>query len=265
MRLGLDYAWATISPAAHKAVGSSFACRYLSHDPTKDLSPAEAQTLHSGGIDVVVVWETAATRALGGNAAGKQDAWDAVAAATRCGMPTGRPIYFAVDFDETPAQAPTVADYFRGVNSVLGVTRTGAYGGFWSVKRLFDAGLIHYGWQTYAWSGGNLDKRAQLYQFSNGHRVAGVGVDYNHALAADFGQWSYAFTPPPPPPGPTGIAHFAGTYDTATGEWTVQGTPGTFKPGPPQRWASVEVQFNPSDGTWRCVPLPWDASPLGGS
>lgn len=196
-RFGLDYAWCTISPAGHRSVGSTFACRYLSHDPSKDLSAGEYQTLKAGGIDVVVVWETTAARAGAGRAAGAQDAADALAKALAIGMPAGRPIYFAVDFD---ASVGTVEPYFRGVNQVLGVARTGAYAGVRVIAGLFDARLITYGWQTYAWSSGRLDSRAQLYQYSNNHRVEGKDCDYDRALAADFGQWGFASPPIPPPP-----------------------------------------------------------------
>ena len=57
------------------------------------------------------------------------------------------------------------------------------------ISHLFDAGLIGYGWQTYAWSDGQWDHRAQLRQYSNGHTIAGVGVDYDQSTAVDFGQW----------------------------------------------------------------------------
>lgn len=202
MRFGLDYAWTTISVSAHRAIGSTFACRYLSTDPSKNLSLAEAEILRAGGIDVLVVWETAAMRALSGTSAGATDARDALAQAEALKMPAGRPIYFAVDFDETPTEATEVADYFKGVNSVLGASRSGVYGGYWVVKRLLDAGLVKYAWQTYAWSGGQVDHRAQLYQYSNGHVVDGQSCDYNHSLAPDFGQWSYKTSSPTSPPSP---------------------------------------------------------------
>lgn len=186
---GLDWAWGHPDPKALKEAGVRFACRYLSFDTSKNLNAAEAMALKAAGIPVVVVWETTANRALGGRAAGAADARVALAQAKACGIPDDRPIYFAVDFDESPQQATQVATYFLGVNSVLGVKRTGAYAGYWGLSRLFDAKVITYGWQTYAWSGGNLDKRAHLFQYSNGHRVAGVSCDFDKSLKRDFGQW----------------------------------------------------------------------------
>lgn len=195
MRFGLDYAWCRISPAEHRAIGSSFACRYLSNDASKNLTRAEADELRSHGIDVVGVWESTASRALAGRGAGESDARKALVQATDCGMPKGRPIYFAVDFDEAAGQAGEVADYFRGVGDVLGVAATGCYGGYEAVRRLFDAKLIRYGWQTYAWSGCRLDARAQIYQYSNDHAVCHHSCDYDHALKEDFGQWDYIVDP----------------------------------------------------------------------
>ncbi|MFI2206441.1 hypothetical protein ACH47Z_37915 [Streptomyces sp. NPDC020192] len=46
-----------------------------------------------------------------------------------------------------------------------------------------------WGWQTYAWSGGNWDSRAQLRQVQNDITVAGHDADLDQAMAADFGQW----------------------------------------------------------------------------
>jgi hypothetical protein len=64
------------------------------------------------------------------------------------------------------------------------------YGSASIVDGLRKARLCRWGWQTYAWSGGRLSTRAQLYQYSNGHTLAGVSCDYNRSLAADFGQWT---------------------------------------------------------------------------
>lgn len=183
---GIDWAWGRANIAALKKAGIHFACRYLSHDAGKNLTHAEARALSAAGIDVVVVWETTANRAQAGKQAGLTDAREAERQALACGMPASKPIYFAVDFDGTATQ---VAEYFRGVNSVLGVKRTGVYGGVRVVRGLMDAHLVHYAWQTYAWSGGEVEKRAHLYQYSNGHRLAGVSCDLDRAWHSDFGGW----------------------------------------------------------------------------
>lgn len=186
---GIDWSAGTPRSLALHTAGVRFACRYLSFSAAKNLTHAEAKELAAAGLDLVVVWETTAGRALAGRTAGAGDAREALRQANACGMPDGRPIYFAVDFDEGVGQAAAVAEYFRGVASVLGKQRTGAYGGYWAIKRLFDAGLIRFAWQTYAWSNGKWDGRAQLHQYSNGHALAGVSCDYNSAMADEFGQW----------------------------------------------------------------------------
>src|SRR5262245_1036236 len=95
---GVDYAWSHPTPAALKAAGARFVCRYLSPDSTKNLSKTEAAALAAVGIWCVAVWESNAGRALAGTAAGTADAKTALAQATAAGMPSGRPIFFAVDF-----------------------------------------------------------------------------------------------------------------------------------------------------------------------
>ncbi|MEY9891784.1 hypothetical protein ABIA31_005456 [Catenulispora sp. MAP5-51] len=164
--------------------------RLPSYDTSgKNLTAGEARALIAAGLDIVLVWEDSPTGALGGYAAGAQHARDAQSMALACGMPAGRPIYFAVDFDATPGQQTAINAYFDGAASVLGYGRTGAYGGYYPVQRLFDAGKITWGWQTYAWSGGQWESRTQLRQVQNGITVDGADCDQDQAWAADYGQW----------------------------------------------------------------------------
>jgi len=206
MAEGVDYAWGRPGASALKAAGKTFAARYLSHSTSgKNLTHAEAVALSNAGIWLVVVWETGANRALDGHTAGAQDARDALAQAKACGMPNDRPIYFAVDFDASSGQKTAILNYFRGVASVIGTARTGMYGGYYPIKWAFDAGVIHWGWQTYAWSGGRWDSRAQLRQYSNDHVIGGVGLDYDRSTKSDYGQWKVGSSPnvTPAPPAPS--------------------------------------------------------------
>ena len=191
-RFGLD--WSVAHPPSDKALaaaGVTFACRYLSHNPSKNLKLLEADHLSSLGIDLVVVWETTANRALAGHDAGVADATEALRQANHLGMPEDRAIYFAIDFDATAHQLQNeITEYFQGVNEVLGAARTGVYGGFRQVGAMFDAGLVSFGWQTYAWSAGHWDARAQIQQYKNDKSIGGVSVDFDRATADDFGQWS---------------------------------------------------------------------------
>lgn len=200
MSFGVDYAWSRPTILAMKAAGVEFVCRYLSHDTTgKNITIAEARALRDAGMSLVLVWETTASRALAGERAGRDDALSAVFMARALGFPEDRPLFFAVDFDATAEQQPQISAYFAGVASVIGRSRVGMYGGHGPVSRAFDAGVIAYGWQTYAWSAGRWDKRAGLQQYANGERIGGQEVDFNRSTTNDYGQWpvgetSMAFT-----------------------------------------------------------------------
>jgi hypothetical protein len=190
VRMGVDYSWARPSPQGLRAEGYTFAVRYFSDSTTgKNLTDAEATELAAAGIDLVANWENGASDALAGRARGVSDAQAAARQAAAVGMPADRPIYFAIDFDASADQQAAIDDYFDGVASVLGLGRTGAYGGFSPIKRLFDAGKIAYGWQTYAWSAGRWEPRAQLRQVHNSVVIAGGECDIDEAHADDFGQW----------------------------------------------------------------------------
>lgn len=196
---GVDYSWDRPSPAALWAAGYRFVVRYLSHVTTgKNLTAAEAQQLHAAGLATVSNWENTAGDARNGYGQGVADAQAAAQQHVACGGPATRPIYFSVDYD-APDSAPgssdpaaklgPVAAYFRGVASVVGWERTGAYGGYWTINRLFDAGLIRWGWQTVAWSAGRWDGRAQLRQIATEVTVAGAACDIDESGVSDFGQW----------------------------------------------------------------------------
>ncbi|GIH03836.1 hypothetical protein Rhe02_19030 [Rhizocola hellebori] len=190
VRRGIDYSWGRPRPSAIAAAGYSFVCRYVSWSTTgKNLTRSEADALRAAGLDIVTNWEYEASEALGGYSAGVENATEANRQAIVCGMPSSRPIYFSVDWDASAAQQGTINAYFDGIASVIGRSRTGAYGGFNVIDRLFDAGKVTWGWQTYAWSGGNWDSRAELRQVQNGITVDGADCDRNEAHAADFGQW----------------------------------------------------------------------------
>jgi hypothetical protein len=197
---GVDYAFSHPSIASLVANGKSFAVRYLfpfSQNPgTKNLTRGEADQLNAALTHGVVSnYESYAERAAEGFAAGVADARAADAQHRACGGPPTRPIYFSVDFDPVASQYPGIADYFRGIISVIGLARTGAYGSYNMIKYLFDQHLIAWGWQTYAWSGGKYDERCQLSQDKNGVPMGGGEVDLDAAHAEDFGQWKYKGTP----------------------------------------------------------------------
>jgi hypothetical protein len=188
----IDYSFSRPSVSALKSYGAIAVCRYLSWLPNgKCLSKGEADQLIAGGLSIVSNWEYRGSWAdfSGGAASGRPHAVEASRQHLACGGPGGAPIYFSTDWDVTPSQMPTVADYYRGVASVIGPPRVGAYGGYNVIKYLFDHNVIDWGWQTYAWSAGRWDPRAQLRQVQNGITIGGADCDRNESMTADFGQW----------------------------------------------------------------------------
>src|SRR5437660_2904824 len=93
----IDYGWQHPSPQAIKQAGYEGVIRYLSHDPSKDLSGAERDALRAQGLSIALVWETTATRASEGFQAGVQDAHDAETQAAALGYPQICVLFYAVD------------------------------------------------------------------------------------------------------------------------------------------------------------------------
>jgi hypothetical protein len=203
----IDLAWGRPGVKALEAANVTGVMRYASHDTSgKNLSDAEARsylTATPRKIDVGLIWESTSGRVQSGRSGGIADAHAALIQGESWGMPKGRPIYFACDYDARPHDCD---DYLKGVASVIGLSRTGLYAGFGPIHSAFNSHLIAWGWQTYAWSGGQWDNRAQLQQYSNNHLVNGVSVDYNRTGPGhtDWGGW-LSLTPVTPPPKPVPV------------------------------------------------------------
>lgn len=201
---GIDYAFgAHPAPAAVKAAGYGFACRYMSaiaaNDANgKNLTPPELAALRAAGLAVVVVEESAASRMLGGHAAGVADGQHAQAVTAALGL-TGIPVYFACDFDASVADQVAIDAYLDGAASVISFGRTGIYSGYWPVKRALDAGKARWAWQAAAWSGGQWDPRAHIRQHGT-VTIGGASCDADEAMFADFGQWPRPAAAPAPVP-----------------------------------------------------------------
>lgn len=159
----LDYAWARPPIDEIKTKGYVGVMRYLAPLPNgKVIDLAEYKNLLSAGLLVGLNWESYSNRAREGAAAGTADAKEALRQANLLGY--AGVIYFSVDYDAPESDQPALNAYFMAVSGVIGLQRTGAYGGYWVVKRLFDSNHIRYGWQTTAWSGGKREQRCHLYQ-----------------------------------------------------------------------------------------------------
>lgn len=136
-----------------------------------------------------------------------QDAQTALRLHSAAGGTASAPIFFSVDEDIDPHTWDTAAvEWFRGINSVLGVERTGIYGHSRACAWAVRDGVIgssttpehRWAWQTRSWSHGQREPAAVLYQEvvnSPTHPsplLGGIRVDVNEVLAADFGQWDLA-------------------------------------------------------------------------
>lgn len=193
MSVGVDYAFNPHpSISAMKGAGVRFVCRYISTLPTNDangknLIPSECKALLGAGFKIVMVVEEGESMMLGGHSAGVAAAKhaDAVVKALNMG---DMPIYFAADFDATPAQQAPINACLDGAAEVVGRKRVGLYGGYHVLKRAFDAGKCRYGWQTIAWSGGQWDRRAHIRQGLS-FNLGGASVDHDQAMFADYGQF----------------------------------------------------------------------------
>ena len=216
----IDYSVIRPPAAVLKAAGVTAAGRYIGWDSVpgfasigKNITKAEALELTGAGIAVFLAFEYAADAVTGGAAHGRADGRLAIGQLVMLGAPPGMTVYFAVDFDipdyapqlpDTPqnaiAKLGPCADYFRAIMMLGGrAYRVGCYGGYYACKRLLDAGLAVMAWQTAAWSGGQREPRAVLYQLAGVTTpLGGADVDVHQNTSPDFGQWPRPPLPVPP-------------------------------------------------------------------
>jgi len=228
--LAIDYAWARPDPAAIRAAGYTAVLRYLSADPTKNLSAAEAAALLEAGLGIGLIWETTAQRSQSGAEAGAADGEAAVAQARALGFPAGGLLLANLgDFAAAAADLAEIHDYYYAFRRVPRfVYQPGGYGTGWLIDQLVAAGAIGVWWQNamddQGVSGSVVSQHASIYQRVTPSRaIAG-------SQAADFDEDVYGFgpaepawwlpapvapPPPPPPPAPAPVlvsAELVGTY-----------------------------------------------------
>lgn len=184
---GVDYSRARPGAVQIRKAGYTFAVRYLlSRYPDAVLQTSELQELQASHLAVVLVSERNPTIALGGFSKGMEDARAALKQATAVGLPASDlKVYFAVDFGPDAAQMKTVMQYLQGADSVLGVGRVGVYGSYYVLHQALAQHLVHYTWQTIAWSDGKLEPSLTMLQ---NHQDFGGGADKDQAYYADYGQ-----------------------------------------------------------------------------
>jgi LysM repeat protein len=182
---GLDAAVnLTTQATCLKTHGFDFAIRYYNVKnskslPEKRLTLPEAQALVRAGLQLGAVFEEGISHSAFNHATGLAHAAVAHDLATKkIGQPAGSAIYFAVDFDATPAEVATrIKPYFEGIRDGLaaadgGTARyaVGVYGSGLVCGSLLDSGLATLTWlsQSTGFPGSKQfakDKRYNLIQF----------------------------------------------------------------------------------------------------
>jgi Domain of unknown function (DUF1906) len=163
--IGFDCSYTKPDPGAMAGAGYGFAIGYLSHTPAKNISAAQVSAYRKAGIDVGLVWETTAGRALDGRAAGDQDGHAAEAQADALNYPADAVIFFAVDKDTSWADRPAIRAYAEGFARATH-RPVGIFGEADVLDNFVTPGRspVQYGWQTAAWSAGRVSAKADLYK-----------------------------------------------------------------------------------------------------
>lgn len=193
-RLGADATGTSV--AELKALGATFVSRYVSDFPWKNLTLAEAHRLSAAGLDVVTNWENDVDDWASGR--GTQYAQRAAAQHAACGGPAWAPVYFSVDQQVDP-NSPVLHRYFRDINSVLGVARTGVYGQTSVLRVLRSLGLVRYTWRSMSTFG--LPEGLGLPGEFDVEQTGAFNATYDRDVAnsTNFGQWRIGVSPPPTP------------------------------------------------------------------
>jgi hypothetical protein len=212
-----DFSGGRPGAAALLASGYSGVVRYLEKQGGSSvvvLSTAEYADYQARGVDVAVIYEArSAGRMLEGAPAGKSDATWALQKTRETTGSAPRVCYFAADvdvaslhsrrdatlFEASPrvllsTQQAAVDAYLDAATAVLGMMPDGVrrkswvYGEYSVVQHCVSTGKAGGGWQTIAWSGGQVSPYAALFQTGQQVTINGVAVDVNRVLAAD-GDW----------------------------------------------------------------------------
>src|SRR6202035_1047717 len=214
----IDFAERRIAPDEIKSAGYGGVVNYVSESrpganfEAKPITRQYADALRAAGLQIVSNFQygkpgwpdpSDCTRGYDGGVADAQTAQRLHAAA---GGPDSAPIFFSIDDDiDVNTWNNVGVQWFRGINSVLGVGRSGIYGHAQTCGWAIRDGVIgnsstpghRWAWQTRSWSHGDREPMAVLYQAvvnspSNpGPLLGGINVDVDEVLAADYGQWDF--------------------------------------------------------------------------
>ena len=213
----IDFAERIIPPDQIKSAGYGGVVVYVSESrpganfEAKPITREYADALRAAGLEIVSNYQygkpgwSAPSDYTRGYDGGVADARTAMQLHAAAGGPNSAPIFFSVDEEIDPnTWKSSAVEWFRGINSVLGVDRTGIYGNSRACAWAVEDGVIgnsttpgyRWAWQTSTWSHGEREPTAVLYQAvvnspSNpGPLLGGINVDVDDILAPDYGQWS---------------------------------------------------------------------------
>jgi hypothetical protein len=214
----IDFADRLVPAAQIAAAGYAGAVVYVSESRPganfdfKPVTREYSDAMRAAGLQIVSnyqygkpSWPTPSdfTRGYDGGVA---DAQTALRLHAAVGGGDSAPIFFSVDEDIDLNTWKTIAvEWFRGINAVLGVGRTGIYGHSRACAWAIGDDVIghsttagyRWAWQTRAWSRGEREPAAVLYQSvivtpsDPGVLLGGIHVDVDDVLAVDFGQWDF--------------------------------------------------------------------------
>lgn len=214
----IDFAERTIPPDEIKGAGYDGVVNYVSEArpganfEAKPITRRYADALRAAGLHIVSNYQygkpggSAPSDFTRGYDGGVADARSALRLHAAAGGSNSAPIFFSVDDDiNLNTWNSLAAQWFQGINSVLGVNRTGIYGHSRVCAWAIRDGLIgssttagfRWAWQTKSWSHGEREPAAVLYQevvnspSSPGPLLGGIHVDVDEVLATDFGQWDF--------------------------------------------------------------------------
>jgi hypothetical protein len=214
----IDFTERIVPPDQIKSAGYAGVINYVSESRPganfdfKPVTRQYADALRAAGLAIVSNYQygkpgwSAPSDYTRGYDGGVADAKTALQLHAAAGGTDSAPIFFSIDDDiDVNTFNSVAAEWFRGINSVLGVDRTGIYGHSRACAWAIDRGVIghsttpghRWAWQTSAWSHGEREPTAVLYQSvvnspsSPGPLLGGVHVDVDDVLATDFGQWDF--------------------------------------------------------------------------
>lgn len=163
---GVDFSFTHPSGAAIAAAGYKFVLGYLSNTPSKNLSAAEINDFRANGLKVALVWEAGSSAVQGGATQGATDGTAANNQMNALGnYATTSVVFFAVDYAATSADWSTIQAYANAFNSHTS-RPVGIYGSYAVIEQFVTPLVqpVQYGWQTSAWSSGQISSKANIYQ-----------------------------------------------------------------------------------------------------